>query len=47
MFKGIDKKRHTRAPYKTHNLEDMLKKDIPMLMRLTNDTFVALIEGHD
>jgi len=45
MFKGIDKKRHTRTPYETHNLEGIIKKDIPMLMRLTNDTSVALIEG--
>jgi hypothetical protein len=45
MFKGIDKKRHTRAPYEIHNLEGMVKKDIPMLMRLTNDISVALRKG--
>jgi len=40
VFKGIDKKRHTRAPYEIHNLEGlpaiwqagMVKKDIPMLI---------------
>jgi hypothetical protein len=43
----MSKKRHTRIPYETHTLEGMVKKDIPMLMRLTNDTSVALIEGHN
>ena len=45
MFEGIDKKRHTRAPYEIHNLEGMVKKDIPMLMGLTKDTSVALSKG--
>jgi len=31
VFKGIDKKRHTRAPYEIHTLEGMIKKNIPML----------------
>jgi hypothetical protein len=31
MFKGMGKKRHTRAPYETHILEGMVKKDISML----------------
>jgi len=47
VFKGIDKKRHTRAPYEIHNLEGMVKKDISMLMRLTKDTFVALSKGQE
>jgi len=25
MFKGIDKKRHTRAPYEIHNLEGLAR----------------------
>ena len=29
MFKGIDKKRHTRAPYEIHTLEGMVKKRHP------------------
>jgi len=54
MFTGIDKKRPTRAPYEIHNLEGMmltcrhyggLKKDIPMLMRITKDTSVTLTKG--
>ena len=45
MFKGIDKKRHTRAPYEIHNLEGMVKKDISMLMRLTKDIYVAFNKG--
>jgi len=42
VFKGIDKKRPTRAPYEIHTLEGMVKKDIPMLMRISNDTSVTL-----
>jgi len=45
VFKGLRKKRHTRAPYEIHNLEGMVKKDIPMLMRFTNDKSVALSKG--
>ena len=44
---GMSKKRHTRAPYEIHNLEGIIKKDILMLMRLTNDIFVALSKGQD
>jgi hypothetical protein len=29
MFKGIDKKRHTRTPYEIHTLEGMDKKRHP------------------
>ena len=47
LFKGIDKKRHTRAPYEIHTLEGMVKKDISMLMHLTKDTSVALIKGQE
>jgi len=47
MVKGIDKKRHTRAPYEIHALEGIAKKDISMLMRLTKDTFVALRKGQE
>jgi len=43
----MSKKRHTRAPYEIHNLEGIIKKDILMLMRLTNDIFVALSKGQD
>jgi len=46
VFKGIDKKRHTRAPYEIHNLEGM-KKDISMFMFITNDTSVALRKGQE
>jgi len=35
------------APYEVHNRERMEKKDIPMLMRLTNDTFVAMRKGQE
>jgi len=45
VFKGIDKKRHTHAPYEIHNLEGIIKKDIPMLMGLNKDTFVAFNKG--
>jgi len=45
VFKGIDKKRHTRAPYEIHNLEGMVKKDIPMLMHLIKDTSMTLSKG--
>jgi len=45
VFKGIDKKRHTRAPYEIHNLEDIAKKDISMLMRLAKNTSVAFNKG--
>jgi hypothetical protein len=45
VFKGIDKKRHTRALYEIHNLEGMVKKDISMLMRITKDTSVVLSKG--
>jgi len=47
VFKGLRKKRHTRAPYEIHNLEGMVKKDIPMLIRLTKDTSMALRKGQE
>jgi len=28
----MSKKRHTRAPYEIHNLEDIIKKDIPVFI---------------
>jgi len=31
LLEGMSKKRHTRAPYEIHNLENMLKKDISVL----------------
>jgi hypothetical protein len=47
VFKGIDKKRHTRAPYEIHNLDGMVKKDIPMLFltfRFLGDIQVSSIQ---
>ena len=47
LLKGMSKKRHTRAPYEIHNLEGIIKKDIPMLMRFTKDYSMAFIKGQD
>jgi hypothetical protein len=47
VFKGIDKKRHTRTPYEIHNLEGIIRKDIFMLMHLTKDTSAALTKGQE
>jgi hypothetical protein len=52
----MSKKRHTRTPHENHNLEVMmfnppafwrLKKDIPMLMRITKDTSIVLGKGQE
>ena len=32
LLEGMSKKRHTHAPYEIHSLEDMVKKDITMLI---------------
>ena len=48
LLKGMSKKRHTRAPYEVHNLWGYdVKKEIPMLMRITKGTFMASIKGRE